>query len=285
MNIIDPHIHLINLEQGQYQWLSPNCLPQWDKKEAIHRSFFEADLALQAPLSLQGFVHIEAGFDNNNPCLELAWLEQHCTLAFKSIAYLDITVDDFAQQLLALRSYTSVIGIRDILDAQAVSKLTHSNTPKNMALLAKQGWIFEAQLDIANAQSVMALSRILTSLPNLSVVINHSGKPNRNLPDIGWIKGLEQLASFEHCWIKCSGWEMQNQQYKIHDLASIISRVIQTFGLNRVMMASNFPVATLVDSYQHLWQTYQRILKQELALSTAEIEKLCVENAKRYYKF
>lgn len=284
MDIIDPHIHLINLEQGQYQWLNSEHPPFWANKHRLQQSFYEVDLTLQQPLTLHGFVNIEAGFDNNDPCLEIDWLEQHCQLPFKSIAYLDITSDSFERQLTKLCGYSSVIGIRDILDQQAIEKLTHPNTLKNLALIAKQNWIFEVQMDVSQSQHVACLLNAIAHLPNLTIIINHAGQPLSNVINSMWVNGLEQLKNHPRCWIKCSGWEMQQQDYDYQQIAQIIAKAIDLFGVDKVMLASNFPVSTLVLSYSQLWTAYVQILTKQLALPEHNIRKLCCDNAKKCYQ-
>lgn len=116
MKIIDPHLHLFDLSQGEYSWLKPECPPFWSDKPLIAKNFSENDLTLAKPLTLAGFVHIEAGFDNQQPWREIAWLESTCKIPFRSIALLDITLPKalFLTQLESLMTYQSVVGVRYI---------------------------------------------------------------------------------------------------------------------------------------------------------------------------
>ena len=125
MNIIDPHLHLFDLNKGQYHWLKAENPPFWPDKSVIAKNFREQNLKLAPPLNLAGFVHIEAGFDNQQPWREIAWLEQNCQSNFRSVASLDITLmpEIFSQQLDKLLAYKSVVGIRHILDDEALSIL------------------------------------------------------------------------------------------------------------------------------------------------------------------
>ena len=91
MKIIDPHLHLFALELGHYHWLKAENPPFWPDKQHIYKSFDETDLMLTAPYSLAGFIHIEAGFDNEQPWRELAALEQSCNKPFRAIANIDLT--------------------------------------------------------------------------------------------------------------------------------------------------------------------------------------------------
>jgi len=287
MKIIDPHLHLFNLEQGDYQWLKAENPPHWSDKKKIAKSFTEEDLNLSSPIDLAGFVHIEAGFNNQEPWREIHWLESHCTVPFKSIAGINLQLEPsaFAQTLMQLKQFKSVVGVRDILDDNATRYLSNRIVQNNLALLAKEQLIFELQMPVNNLDSVYLLADILTNTPQLSVVINHAGWPpslesNENFHQ-RWLKGIKILSAFEHCAIKCSGYEMANRHYTVHWLQSIIEQCISCFGIERVMLASNFPLCTFHSSYQDYWHQQTSISN----FSCDALAKLCNHNAKRIYCF
>ena len=47
MKIIDPHLHLFDLKQGDYHWLKEENPPFWPDKHLIKKSFKETDLTLK----------------------------------------------------------------------------------------------------------------------------------------------------------------------------------------------------------------------------------------------
>ena len=135
MKIIDPHLHLFNLAQGDYQWLKADNPPFWPDKKIIVKNVTEKELHLSAPFEMAGFVHIEAGFDNQQPWREIAWLESTCSLPFKSIAGINLLLptNEFQQALKKLNGYKSVVGVRDILDENAFEYLSNPQVQKNLA--------------------------------------------------------------------------------------------------------------------------------------------------------
>lgn len=283
MDIIDPHLHLFDLTQGDYHWLQASQAPHWPDKNKIHNNFSEQDLELEANINLVGFVHIEAGFDNKQPHREIQWLEQTCRLAFKSIAFLDITSNNFAEQLAVLMQFKSFVGIRHILDTQLPEIFNHQNTLRNLQLLATNNLIFEAQFNIANDNDCQIFVETIKQCPNLKVVINHAGFAPNNKADEHYRKSLSLLASIDSCWIKCSGWEMQNRDWQVSDVQPLIKLIIATFGIARVMLASNFPVSNLAMTYNQLWQNYNAELLNDF--SCDQKKQLNVNNAKLFYRF
>lgn len=280
MNIIDPHLHLFSLQQGDYHWLRPENPPMWPDKGNIYRNFSEQDLALPAPLNLSGFVHIEAGFDNHKPWREIAWLESHCSRPFKSIAFAPIDSGAFKQIIDKLKTYPSVTGIRHILDEDALTLLSHKNTFDNLAWLATQQLLFEAQLSLYDTKACQLLHQLLNDISALTVIINHTGFVE-SANDSVWQRNLRLLSTNSNCLIKCSGFEMKNRSIDFVMVNEAIAQCLHYFGENRVMLASNFPLITLSMPYTSLWLGFE----QHLTINNTVLSKLLYSNAARVYKF
>ena len=300
MNIIDPHLHLFDLEQGEYHWLKPENPPFWSDKSIINKSFSEKHLQLTNELTLAGFVHIEAGYDNHQPWREIAWLEAHCQLPFKSIAAIDLSLnsEQFLASIARIQNFSSVVGVRDILDDNALEYLSNEQIKINFQQLAKHQLIFELQMPLENLAAVELLVAILTDNPSLNVIINHAGFPpytspikdeKSNTEDTkentqhwkNWQQAIEKLSFFEQCTIKCSGFEMINRNYHTAWQIKVIKTCLKYFGINRVMLASNFPLCLFSKSYQTYWQ---QITQSEL-FRDDELNILCFLNTQRIYKF
>ncbi len=288
MNIIDPHIHLFDFNKGEYHWLKPENLPHWPDKQRIVRDFNESDLTLDSGLKLAGFVHIEAGFNNNQPWKEIEWLESHCTKPFKSVAAIDLTLpmSDFNYQITKLCSLKTITGCRHILDDDYLNVLQHPNTLTNIQTLANHQLHFELQMPIANSQAVDLFQNILNNVPTLKVIINHSGWPCFSINDENydqWLHGLKQFSLHEHCSIKCSGLEMTNRDYTLDNLTFTLQTCVNIFGIKRVMIASNFPLCLFSHSYQNFWQLNTSALQLNSQFSNEQLDLLCYQNAKRFY--
>lgn len=289
MKIIDPHLHLFNIEQGEYHWLKPENPPLWPDKKLINQSFSEDDLQLNNELTLAGFVHIEAGFDNKQPWREIAWLEENCQLPFKSIAGIDLSLNtsEFIKSIQHIKNFSSVVGVRDILDEKSVDYLSNQQVVNNLRQLSDHQLIFELQMPLDNLHAVELLSTVLSVTQQLKVVINHAGwPPYQNDKTVSkdhnnWLKGLEILGRHPKCSIKCSGFELTNRSYSKQWQMNVITTCLEYFGTKRVMLASNFPLCLLAKSYQNYWQQYQ----QNVLFSESTLNNLFFINTKRIYQF
>lgn len=283
MKIIDPHLHLFDLNKGHYHWLKEDHEPKWPDKHIINKEFYESDLVLNSPLQLAGFVHIEAGFDNAQPWREIDWLETHCQKDFRSVAFADISSRDFAQTLDKLLKRPSVSGIRHILDNQAVKLLGNERTQQNLQLLAFCHLSFDAQLSLTDSAAVTLMANLLSHTPQLNVIINHGGWPpvgEESAQWTAWQDNLNLLSQYDNVAIKLSGWEMANRQWQVADMIQVLNCTLQIMGEHRVMLASNFPLCLWRSSYQQLWLDYI----QKLPLNEQQLKHLCYLNAALWYK-
>ncbi|MBL4942338.1 MAG: amidohydrolase family protein [Colwellia sp.] len=259
MKIIDPHLHLFNLNKGDYHWLNDDKPPFWSDKHLINKAFTESDLVLDTLLELVGFIHIEAGFDNQQPWRELKWLEKHCQRPFRAIAAIDLTLNSkaFQQQLSMLIAHPSFVGIRHILDEQVFSLLTNKQVIDNIDTLNKFSFIFEVQMQFDNHIAVNALYKTITNNTNLTFIINHAGFPTTSVKSVEWQRwqhNLLKLSTFSHVAIKCSGWEITDRNYQTAWMSETLTEIFNIFDIHKIMLASNFPLCLFNNSsYQDYW--------------------------------
>lgn len=309
MKIIDPHLHLFNIEQGEYHWLKKGNPPFWPDKKRINKSFSEHDLALLPPLTLEGFVHIEAGFDNTKPWRELIYLQESYQQPFTAIANIDLTLDskEFTLQLENLQRNHSFIGVRHILDEQVISILTNKQVVINLNTLNalnnidennripdndsinNKNFIFEVQMSFEDELSVDSLCKVIADNTNIIFIINHAGFPaidSNSKHWLDWKSNLTTVASYPNCAIKCSGWEMIDRQYT--NEAEWLNQCLQTcftiFGTKRMMLASNFPLCLFSHASYHSY--WEMLLNTTFMLKRTVQEKsaLCYHNALNYYQ-
>ncbi|NRP09617.1 MULTISPECIES: amidohydrolase [unclassified Marinobacterium] len=286
INITDPHLHLFNLAEGEYGWLQPNSAPYWPDKSKLLRDFGASDLFLSDGLSLSGYSHIEAGFNNSKSWLEVDWVESQAALPIKTVGCVDLCVspDQFNQQLSELSKRTSLVGVRDIFDDQLDTILSSPNTLLNLRSLEQADLIFELQFDVTELDDVDKVFNLFKQFPALQVVLNHQGFGSSALPETEsemWLAGLKKLSGLANLKVKCSGFEMLDRSFTEKTLKQTIETVVSIFGESRVMVASNFPLITLSMSYSDYWSMVVRVLQE----ASLPIEKLVDLNAREIYRF
>jgi predicted TIM-barrel fold metal-dependent hydrolase len=74
---------------------------------------------------------------------------------------------------------------------------------------------------------------------------------------------------------------MFDHDWTIESLRPYVHETIDTFGIDRAMFASNFPVDRLFGTYTALWNAYAQIVGDA---SESEKQALFVRNAERIYR-
>ena len=287
LDIVDPHLHLWQLDAGQYNWLRPGNAPDWQDKALLQQDYSVSQLELVPPFRLAGMVHIEAGFDNNSPQRELAWLaEQHLTLPHKAVTFLDcsLTLQQVLANLQAMLPYQPA-GVRHIFEGDDERWLHAPQLEQIASVLAEQKLVLELQCSLANARNVARIQQLAQQFPELKLVLNHAGLA---YPEqfVAWQQAIQTLASQANVAMKLSGFEMLAAgRYSEPDLAwqqQIFAAALSEWPTERLMLASNFPLCLWQGSYQQLWQRYYQLLTN-LGLSSTGWRQLSADTARVWY--
>jgi L-fuconolactonase len=274
--IIDPHLHFFNLLEGQYTWLQGANPPAWSNLDKIKQPISVAELIKSTDFELVGLVHIEAGFDNNQPVKELNWLAKHIkTIPYKAISFATINQPNNAFKLaLQQLEHCSLVGIRDITEGHDAERLLSPQCLDNLRHLSQLKLLFEAQFEVENLNITERLISYANQVSDLQIIINHTGLAH-NLAN--WAAAIELLAKQPNVAIKFSGFELlmlnseQQSQCFIH--------ILKHFGMQRVMFASNFPVCQININYNELWQHYRTLCDDTIIW-----QHLSYKNAARLYQ-
>lgn len=294
MQVIDAHVHFWNLGQGNQPWLEhpePNLLGDY---RPMARDYGPADLRRESDaIELLGAVHIEA--DAVDPVNETHWLaglddDGDPPLPSALVVGADFSQPDAAQVLeKQLAMSDRVRGVRQILNVHADPLYDYvgrhfMNEPdwrENFRLLERHGLSFDLQ--IYPSQMTQA-AKLADAHPDTLFLLNHAGMYVDRHGVSGWRAwrdGLRKLAERDNVAIKLSGFGMLDHHWKVGSIRPLILEAVDTFGVERCLFASNFPVDGLYARYANVWHAYADIIADA---SEAEKQALFVDNARRFYR-
>jgi len=151
-------------------------------------------------------------------------------------------------------------------------------------LLAKHDMSFDAQL---NPSQFISMYDLAKENPKVPVIINHMGTPvlkNQDQNYKVWFEGIKLLASLPHVAIKVSmlgyidpAWDKDVNE----EVIRMVHEVIELFGEDRVMFASNYPVDLGTFSGSHLLNAFMKIMAK---YSRSKQKKMLYKNGPRIYK-
>ena len=278
MQIIDTHQHLWDLDLFRYSWL--------DGLPALNRSFRMSDyLAAAKGLNVVKSVHLEADVDGPYMLHETRHL---LALADQLDNPLDGVVacgrpesEDFSAYLDKIAGHPKLKGIRRVLHTQADDVSQNVTFIKNVSALASYGLSFD--ICVLARQLPIAI-KLVSKCPDVFFVLDHCGVPQvkeKNLDP--WRAHITEIASFPNVSCKISGLVAyaDPKRWTSEDLRPFVEHAITSFGWDRVLFGSDWPVCTLSASYQQ-WVEALKAITQ----GTDEVNrrKLFYDNAVRVYR-
>lgn len=295
MKVIDPHVHLWDLETHRYPWMENTAESFAGDNASIKRTYLVEHLMADAgdAVEIEQIVHVEANHDPADPVEETRWLQSLAASAPRFpggiVAYCDLSAPDAARVLEGHAQHPNLRGIRQILNVHAspfydyVGRhyLREPQWRANFALLARHGLSFDLQLYPSQMAEAGALAR---EHPGIALIVNHTGMFVDRSSAAGWRAwrdGLRKLAACPNVAIKISGLGMFDHRWTVESLRPYALEAIDAFGCDRAMFASNFPVDKPYGSYAALWQAYAQIVADA---SEAERDALFRATARRVYR-
>lgn len=276
LKIIDTHQHLWDTENLDYPWLEGFDLlgkryTAEDYREAIGN------------LNVVKSVHVEGDPAEADVVKEVEWLTQISGTdgMIGAIAAAAPLEKPNAEAILEqLAEFPLVVGIRRMAwhhpDPQFYA------TPEliqGVKRLAKFNLSFEL---CANALQLPAAITLVQATPDVRHALNHCGGPDiKGRQFEPWAAHIRELAAFENVHCKVSGIvTTASEHWTPEELKPYIQHLVETFGYERLMFGSDWPVCTIAATYQE-W--VESLLWAISDASDTEKDKLFYENASEFY--
>jgi L-fuconolactonase len=276
---IDAHQHFWDLklaDRFDYQWLR-----QPDKR-AICRSFLPGDL--QPLIDTAGidrtiFVQTQHNLEENRWSLQLA--EQHPFLA-GVVGWVDLASEACEEQLLEFNRHPKFVGVRHITqDEPDDDFIVRPEILRGLRVLERHEVPFELLFFVRHLRHAARLGR---ELPELPMVIDHLAKPQiaRQRTD-NWLTDFRAAAACPNIYCKLSGMvtEADWQNWKPADFKFYVDAALESFGPDRLMFGSDWPVCELAASYE---QVVDGLSEAIGSLGDGERERIFGGTAREFYR-
>jgi len=279
VTIVDSHVHLWDPTQFRYTWL--------DGLPMLNRSFKPADFrAACASADVTKLIFVECACEPAQSLAEVDWISNLAKdePRLKGIvAHASLERGDEARpELEMLANRPLVKGVRRNLQSEPDPEFCLR--PKFLAgvrLLAEFGFTFDLCL---RHEQLPAATELARRVPEVTFVIDHLGKPDvRNQTLEPWANDLKAFAALPNAVAKVSGLttEADWRNWQPAELTPYLRHALASFGPNRLMFGSDWPVMILATDYQRWVETVQT---QLLILKESDWVKLFQTNAERIYR-
>lgn len=226
---LDAHLHIWDAAEVDIPWLQEAGLP------------LRADIPDQEPQ--RSYVLVEA--DAADPAREADWLIRKATQDPRihgAVISVPLEAPDSGQQLETMAQQEAVVGVRRLLQDRDLFE--DAGFGEGLRQLTTYGMPFDA---CVRAHELPALHRLAEQHPQLTIVLDHMGKPpvaDREAMQV-WQRDLERLAELPQLCCKLSGLpaECETEDELQAALPETVGTVLEIFGPQRCLIGSDRPVS------------------------------------------
>lgn len=274
---LDAHNHYWHYNETDYGWMS-------DDQRILKQDYLPAHLEPSLRENgLHGTVVIQA---RQVPGETDFLLELKAANDFVRgiVGWADLAASDAGAQLESLVG--RVNGFRHQLEDEPDPEFMLSRAFKNgIGALARGNFTYDLLIRPAHLK---AAARLADAFPNQPFVVDHLAKPV--LTDDGylaWKDDFAQLALRQNVMCKLSGMvtetaisDWQEEEINIDPYLPFLELALESFGQDRLMFGSDWPVCTLSATYNEVYDIVQLFIDK---LSASEQEAIMGRTAAAFY--
>ncbi len=271
---IDSHQHFWLYNPLEYDWigagmdvLRQDLLPT-DLKPLIDSTGIGGTVAVQARQTLE----------------ETSWLlglAGQYDFIKGVVGWVNLCGDDVQAQLEKFADQSRFRGLRHIIQSEPDDAfMLREDFKRGISLLTKYDLTYDI---LIFPRHLPAACQLVAQFPDQPFVLDHIAKPLVKEGIITpWDKGIKILASYPNVMCKVSGLvtEADWKGWRPVDFSPYLDIVFETFGVERIMFGSDWPVCLLAGSYQQVFDLFTGYTEQ---LSKDEKTAVWGGNAARFY--
>jgi L-fuconolactonase len=274
---IDAHHHLWDVGRRDYDWLKTQD-PQ------IQRTFDASDLQIamaSAAIDRTIVVQTVHELDETRDLLSMAAANPETIGGV--VGWVDLVhpaVSDALAELMAGEAGSFLVGIRHVVHNEPDARwLMRADVRRGLQAVGEAGLAYEL---LVRTRELPAVIEIAESLPDVTFVLDHIGKPPmaKGAGD-EWAELVSKLALHPNVSCKLSGLVTEAKHgATTADFRPYSDRILDTFGTDRIMFGSDWPVCLPYRSYEGVYELAVDLLQ---GLSASELAAAFGLNAVAVY--
>ncbi|MDA8584819.1 amidohydrolase family protein [Rhodobacteraceae bacterium] len=137
---------------------------------------------------------------------------------------------------------------------------------------------------LANCTQLGPIGDLFAAVPEMTAILNHGGRPFVMTGELTqWRADMKRIARDTSAYVKVSGLvERAGVEWQTDTLRPWVEAMIEDFGCERLIFSSNWPVMTLMSTYDLWWTTLNEIV-EDAGVSAADRDMLFGGTAAKVY--
>lgn len=270
---IDSHIHFWKYHPVKDAWIT-------DDMKIIQRDFLPQDLlpVLQENKT-DGCIAVQADQSEAETNFLLQCANEN-SFVKGVVGWIDLKANDLDDRLQYFLQFKKLKGFRHIVQAEPDGFLLDEKFIDGIKLLHQYNLTYD--ILIVNRQLKEAAA-FINKLPSQKLIIDHCAKPDiKNVQIKEWALLMKELASHTNVYCKLSGLftEADWSNWKEEDFYPYLDVVFETFGTQRLLFGSDWPVMLLAGNYTKWKNLVEKYMQR---FTDEEREAVFGNNAIEFY--
>lgn len=277
---IDSHHHFWDPTRRDYYWMGGEALAP------IRRPLGPIDLKpLISAAGISGTVIVQT-IPDLNETVEFLEIADDTDFVRGVVGWVDLTAPALPSVLQKLKSGKGgkyLVGIRhQAHDEDDANWLIRPDVLAGIQHVLDAGLAYDLLL---KERELPAAIKAVDALPkDARLVVDHIAKPRIAAGEMEpWKELISEISKRPNVWCKLSGMvtEANWQSWTADNLRPYAEHVIESFGADRIMFGSDWPVCLLAASYEDVVATADTLISH---LSDADKAKVQGGNAEQFYR-
>ena len=277
--IVDTHLHLWDLNRIRYPWL--------DDIPALNKTFSPDDYNKAC-----GNIKVEKMVFMQCECLPSLYVKEvefasEFSRADPRIAGIVSWAplekgEEVRPEIELLKRNKLVKGIRRIIQFEPdLEFCLHPGFIRGVNMLAEYDLTFDICISYIHNKNVI---KFINKCADVPMILDHIGKPDIKGKVIDpWRDEISEMSKFPNVYCKLSSLatEADHQTWTINDIRPYVDHLVECFGFDRLIFATDWPVSSLAATIPVCVNTLETILD---GCSSEELEKVFKLNALSFYR-
>ena len=243
---IDAHQHFWKYNEARDSWIT-------DEMAVIQKNFLPEDLRPLLPLNdIHGTVIVQSDQSKEENIFQLANSLQH-DFVKGVVGWIDLEADDLSDHLEYYQEFKKLKGFRHVLQGEKQRDfMLRPNFRRGIGKLRQFGYTYDILIYPDQLNHTL---EFVKAFPDQPFVIDHLAKPDIKKKVVDeWKKGIDALSSFNNVYCKVSGMvtEASWKQWRYEDFTPYLDVVSNSFGAERLLFGSDWPVCLVAASYEQV---------------------------------
>jgi L-fuconolactonase len=262
--LIDSHQHLWVMSEREYSWIEPSYGPLFD-------DFKPERLAPEIPASgVTSSILVQAA-DSYEDTFYMLDVAAHSDFVRAVVAWVPFDRPNEARAAIDVFAKNPLVkGFRNLSHDFSNPKYNNDDAwILRPAVLETLSYIEKAGLTMdyvsvspAQTKNVVTLAK---KFPKLKIIVDHFAKPPIAAKEMEpWASSMKEIAAFPNVYTKLSGLNTASdlENWIVADWQPYVDLMVETFGVERIMMGGDWPVIVLGNTYVEVWKAQLEVIEK-----------------------